>query len=295
MKLLTQLLLNGMATGAVYAMLAVGFGLVYRSTRVFHIAYGALYVSSTYLLFTAHRILALPLSISVIITILGTAGLGLLLEKLVYVHFWERRASEGVVLIASLGVFVVIENAIVLGFGNELKVISTGLEPAVRFSGLMLKKIQLVGIAVAGGSTLGIWLLLRSWPTARALWAMGDEPALIPVLGLPVRQLRSLAFLMSSTMLAFPACLISLEEGLDPRAGMRYLLVAAVAVFFGGVDRFIGWVTGGVGLALLQTLAIWRFSARWIDLVTFGLLLSVLLLRPQGLWGRSYRVEELAG
>ena len=83
-----------------------------------------------------------------------------------------------------------------------------------------------------------------------------------------------------------------LLNGMDPHVGMHYLLLGSVAVFFGGVDRYWAWGAGAMLLAALQSLAVWKFSAQWTDLVTFGVLIFVLLFRPQGLFGLRKRLEE---
>jgi branched-chain amino acid transport system permease protein len=293
-KLLCQLLLNGMASAGLYAMIAVGFGVVYRSTGVFHLAYGGLYVIASYALFSGVGLAHLPVAAALPLALLVTAAVGLGIEKCVYLPFYRRRASGGVVLIASLGVLIVIENGIALAFGNEARTITVGIEPSMRFAGLVLTRIQLIQFGVGSGAVLALWVMLRKWSIAQALWAMGDEPELIPVIGLPVRHLRALVFILSSLLIAIPACLISLDVGMDPHVGMNYLLIGAVAVFFGGVESFWGWTLGAVVLALLQSLAVWKFSARWTDLVTFGMLVAMLLFRPCGMLGSKRRIEESA-
>lgn len=294
MRLLLQLVINGLSTGALYAMMAIGFGLVYRSTRVFHLAYGGLYVLACYFLLTAMNYLKFPLASSLALTVIGTGLTGMLVEKAVYLPFLRRNASSGALLIASLGVYVVCENLVALLFGNGVKTISTGIEPSIKLSGFVIARLQAIQFAVGSGVILVVWWALRRWTLAKALWAMGDEPELIPVVGLPVKGLRTTILAASSVMIAVPASLISLDMGMDPHVGMSYVLIAAVAVFFGGVDSFWGWVTGGFGLALLQSLVIWRFSAQWLDLAAFGLIVAVLLLRPQGLLGMRRRIEDIS-
>jgi branched-chain amino acid transport system permease protein len=93
-------------------------------------------------------------------------------------------------------------------------------------------------------------------------------------------------------MAAIPACSLTLDIGIDPFVGLSYLLIAAVAVLVGGVDSYRGWVSGAATLAILQSLVVWKFSARWMDLVTFALLVIMLVFRPQGLVQNARRTEE---
>lgn len=271
---------------------AAGFGIVYRSFRVFHIAMGAQFVFSCYAFYFCVVRLGFPLMLAVAGALMLSILFALAIEGMVYRPFSRKGCSSGVAMIASLGVMIVVENVIALLFGNEVKTISNQLEPSVAFAGLRFTRIQLMqflvglGVFVAGGA------LVRYGKWFKAVWAMGDQPELLPVLGLPLSRLRLLVMAVSGILTAIAAMLISWDIGMDPHVGMHYLLLGSVAVFFGGTDRYWAWGAGAMLLSVLQSLAVWRFSARWTDLVTFGVLIFVLLFRPQGLFGVSKRLEE---
>jgi len=292
LNLLLQLLANGLANAALFAMLAVGFGLVWRSLRVFHLAYGGLFVASGYLFHTLTVLAGLPPWAAGAMTVTTSAGMGWLIELVLYRPFYRRHAGSGAVLIASLGVLVMLENGTALVFGNELKTVPREMATAVQIGAVRLTSLQLWGLGIGIVSVSVLWILVRRLRTFKALWAMGDQPDLIPVLGLPLYRLRALVLGIGTAMAAIPACVLTLDIGIDPFVGMSYLLIATVAVLAGGVDSYRGWVTGGVTLAILQSLVVWKFSARWMDLVTFGLLVAMLVFRPQGLVKNAKRVEE---
>ena len=193
---------------------------------------------------------------------------------------------------ASMGVLVMLENLVALIFGSEMRMVPRGVGSVVRFGPVQLTSIQLLGFVVGVGSVVILWVLVRRVRTFKALWAMGDQPELISVLGLPLYRLRAMALAMGTGMAAIPASVITLDVGIGPFVGMSYLLVAAVAVLAGGVDSYRGWMSGAVLLAVLQSLVVWQFSARWMDLVTFGLLVAILAFRPQGLVSNEKRAEE---
>ena len=292
MKLLLQLLVNGLVNAAIYGMLAVGFGLVYRTTSIFHIAYGGIYVFAAYFFYVFASLLHIPVLISGLISVLLTAFLGFLIEKGVYLPFYKKRAGSGVVLIASLGLFIVMENLVAMVFGNEVKVVAKGIEPSFNIGPVVLTRVQLVELISGILAMGGFWWVIRKMKVFKAIWAMGDEPELVPVMGIPLFRLRALVFALSSAFAALVACMVSWDVGLDPHMGMSYLLIAVVAVIFGGIDSYAGWVIGALVLAELQSLAVWKFSARWMDLITFALLVLILLTRPQGLLGAKKRLEE---
>lgn len=294
MNLFLQLLANGLVNGALYAMMAIGFGIVWRSLRVFHVAYGGLYVLCAYLFYTFTGRTGMHPILSILLTLACAAAAGWVMEYALYRPFYRRRVGSGAVLIASLGVFIVLENLIAMIFGNELQTISRGIAQTWRVGPVILAELQVLQFVVGVVVVTLLWILVRRLRIFKALWAMGDQPELIPVLGLPLFLLRNLALMVSTVLIAIPACLICLDIGTNPHVGMSYLLIAAVAVLVGGINSYAGWVGGAMVLAVLQSLVVWKFSARWMDLVTFGLLVAILLLRPRGLLEREKRVEETA-
>lgn len=292
MSLFAQLLGNGIVQGAVALLYAAGFGFVYRTFRVFHIAMGAQFVFSSYAFYFCVAVAGLPLVASVFSALLLSVLFAVTIELSVYRPFHRKGSSSGAVMIASLGVMIVVENLIALFFGNEVKTVSNQLEPSVVFCGLRFTRIQIVQFLVGTGVFALVGLLVHRVKHFKALWAMGDQPELVPVLGLPLSLLRLAVMSLAGVLVSIAAMLISWDIGMDPHVGMHYLLLGSVAVFFGGTDRYWAWGAGAMLLSVLQSLAVWRFSARWTDLVTFGVLIFVLLFRPQGLFGVSKRLEE---
>ena len=292
MNLFLQLMGNGIIQGALAACLAAGFGFVYRSFRIFHIAMGAQFVFSCYALYLFNIRMKLPLSLAIIAALIASVVFAWAIELAVYRPFFKKRCSSGVVMIASLGIMTIMENLIALIFGNEVKTISNQLEPSVVFWGLRFTRIQLLQFFISLAFFAGIGFSGRRIRRFKALWALGDQPELIYVLGLPMNFLRLAVMTLSGILIAIPAMLLSYDIGMDPHVGMHYLLLASVAVFFGGVDRYWAWGFGALLLTVMQSLAVWKFSARWTDLVTFGVLIFVLLFRPQGVFGTRKRLEE---
>lgn len=289
MTLLVQLLINGLVTGALYALVALGFGVVYRSTKVFHLALGAIYTAGAYGTYT---VLKWGKETGIIIGILTALIFGLLIERLVYRPLYKRDSSSGVILIASLGVYIFLVNLIALIFGNEVKILSPGIEPSYSFGGIILTRIQIIQF-IAGVLIILLWLiLLKKSRFFKAVWAMGDEPVLVRVLGLPLWRLRDAVFLLSSFLVAVSSILIGFDVGIDPHIGLPAFLIGAVAVFVGGIGNFSGWVASAFIIAELQSLVIWKFSARWNDAITFVVLIIVLLLKPQGVFSVKGRMEE---
>jgi branched-chain amino acid transport system permease protein len=292
MNLLLQLFANGLVNGALFALLACAFGLVYRSVRVFHIAFAGLFLISPYAAYAANVWLQAPIWLAMGLGVVVGAVAGYLLEEFLYHPFFRRKASNAAVMVASLGAFVVIENLLAIIFGNELRILDRELASSFGFGPISLTSIQAFQWLIAAAALVVLGMAIRKLRLFKAIWAMGDEPGLVPVLGLPLTRYRKIVFTLSAAFGGLASCLIAVDVGVDPHMGMSYLLIAAVAVLAGGIDRYAGWVLGGVVLALLQSLMVWQFSAKWMDLVTFAVLIVVLVVRPQGMLGLQKRLEE---
>ncbi len=292
MTLLLQLLHNALVNAAIYSLLAVGFGLVYRSMRFFHIAFGAVYIVSTYMVIAATVNFGLPLPPSIAIGLLIASVTGWIMDRTVYFPLENAGATPGVLFIASLGIYILFVNLIALLFGNEVKILLKGIEPSFSIGSLIFTRMQFIQFAVGWIVVLFFWIGIRKNTLIKGIWAMGETPVLVRVLGLPYKRMRTVVFTLSSALAGTASILTALDVGIDPHVGMQALLTGAVAVIVGGVDVFWGWIGGALILAVLQSIAVWQFSARWNDLITFGILIATLLLRPQGLFSPKKRREE---
>jgi branched-chain amino acid transport system permease protein len=293
--LLLQLLANGIINGCLFALLAVGFALIYNTTRVFHIAYGATYTVAAYLcyFFLVRMQWTIPAAIGG--TVLLTSLLGVLIQVFVYAPLERKRASLLVALLSSLGLDVVLVNLIPMFFGNETRVLRPGAEPVLTVGPVFLSGIQLAVLVTAALLLSLVLLLLRYSRLGSMVRAVRDDPILAVVMGIDQGQVRLAVFAAGSALAGMASILTALDVGVEPNVGMPALLVAAVALIIGGVGSFGGAVVGGFFLGVLQSLIVWRVSTRWTDTITFTLLILFLLFRPQGLLGTRHRLEEGTG
>jgi len=291
--LLPQLLFNGIAAGCLYSLVALGFGLIYNTTRIFHFAHGAIYTVSVYLLYALAIKANLPLWISIVIALCLTALLGIILEAGVYYPFVKRGVSLLVMMIVSLALYIVLVNLIALVFGNETKVLRPGIEKTYSFGSVILSQIQVIEILVFIFLFFGFVLLLKLTNLGKILRALRDNPDLVVTLGVNVKKVRQIVFALGSFLAGTAAILLGLDVGIDPQIGLSALLAGAVGVIIGGVGFFEGAALGGLSLGVLQSLVIWQTSARWQEAVTFGILILFLVFKPEGLLGQKRRLEEL--
>ncbi len=292
MTLLLQLLINALVNASIYSLLAVGFGLVYRSMRFFHIAFGAVYIIASYAVVAGLDISGFPLFFAIVAGVLVGGLSGVVMDKTVYLPLERTGATPTILFIASLGIYILIVNLIALFFGNEVRILSRGIEPSISIGSLIITRMQVVQFLVGWIIIILFWFIIRKNTFMKGIWALGETPTLVSVLGLPYGLMRTVVFALSSAFAGMASLLVALDVGIDPHVGMQALLTGAVAVIVGGVDVYWGWIGGALILAIVQSLAVWQFSSRWNDLITFAILIAVLLFRPQGLFSPRKRREE---
>ena len=287
-----QLLANGIVTGCVYALITLGLALVYNTTRIFHIAHGIVYTFSAYMFYTFARGLELNLFLSFLLGVISAVILGAAIEALLYWPFFRRGASLMVVFISSLGVYIFLVNFIAMLYGNETKVLSPGVEKTFHIGSVILTRIQIFEIVAFVLLFPLFVLILRTTKLGRLIRALSDNPILVTVLGADVRRLRIWIFGLGSLLAGVASCLTALDVGMDPHIGMSAFLMAAVSMIVGGIGNFEGAALGAFLLGIVQSLLVWKISARWTEALAFLILVLFLLFRPEGLVGKRRRLEE---
>ena len=198
-----QILINGLTSGLLYALVALGFSLIYSGTRIFDIGYGATYTASPYLflallpltsiIFGSGSIVAFVISIA--LTIVIASSFGFLFEITVYRPLYRKNAPTLVAFISSLGIYIVMVNLIALLFGNDTKILNPGLEPSFSFAGAIITRIQIIELVVPAFLILIMLLILKKTALGRNIRALSDNPTLLSVLVLAMYDFQYTSFI----------------------------------------------------------------------------------------------------
>ena len=285
-----QFLANGLITGILYSLAAVGFALVYNTTHVFHIAAAAVYTAAAYGFYFAAHTLGLPIWVAGVMAVLFAALLNVGCELVVYRPFLRRDASQMVVMLASIGLMTVIVNVTAMLFGNETKIIDNAIHPSLHIGSLILSRSQILQLTVGFAAIVVFAVFLRFSSFGLITRALGNDGTLFDVFGFDSGRTRLGVFALGGAFLGAASCLSAYDVGMSPHGGMSVLINAMVAMIVGGIGRFIACVAGGLLLGVLQALVVWKFAANWQPAVTFLILLVFLFFRPQGLFGARKRI-----
>ena len=290
--LLLQLCVNGLVAGAVYSLMAVGFALIYNSTRMFHIAHGAVFTIAAYAFYFFAVTLSVDFWLSAVAGIAAAALLGVLMEVGIYRPIRRLGGGLNSVLIASLGLMVLLQSLYAIAFSTETLTIRQGMLDTIIIGGIAVTSLNLVVGAIAIVAFVAIELFLRTSKYGQAIRALADNPTLANIQGIGTGRLYIIIFLVGSALAGVAGILVSLDVGVRPEMGLLTVLVAIVAVIVGGVGYLPGALVGAFILGVLQQVSIWKINSAWQEGVVFALLLIFLVTKPDGLFGGRFRVRQ---
>ena len=285
--LLLQLLCNGLVTGCALGMVAVSFSLVYSTTRIFHVAHAGVLSFGGYLTYALVQG-GLPLLPAAALAIAAAALAGAAIQSLLYARLERQGAAHLVVLIASLGLLAMIQNAISGIFTpNTLSFSFPWGNATLRIGGIILTRTQLLTALVGVAVYLALLGFVKRTPLGRRIRAVSSNPFLGQITRLQPQRMYVAVMMIASAVVAVPGILLGLDLGLQPYGGITLLLTATIAMIAGGVGSITGAFVIAVAIAVLQNLFLLVIPGEWSIGVTFAVFVAFMLLRPRGLFAAS--------
>ena len=285
-----QVIVNGAITGLEIAVLGLAFQLVYLPTKVFHIALGALYAVAPFLAWEAMQQGIPPLP-ALLIGIVGTGLLSGAAEVVNHGRLARRQASFAAHFISSLGIYIIVVQFVAIIWGNDPKVLRTGLDTITHVGSVVVSHTDWWMIGGCLGMVAGFFLWLQFTQVGLQFRGLADNPNELALRGYNIRRLRIVAFVLSGLMVGATSILSARDAGFWSHGGLSILLLAIVAAIIGGRFTFAGAVIGGFLLGIMRAEVEWYISARWTDAASFILLAAFLLFRPNGIVVRRARLE----
>ncbi len=285
--MLWQLILNGIIAGATVALMAIGFALVYNVARFFNFAHGVVFTAGAYFVFLLNAWMGLPFPASIFLATVLCALLGCALDLSVFRRLRRRGSPPLVLLLASLGIYIVLQNVISVVFGDDTKTIrSEMVEEGITVLGAKITLIQILIICVSTILVVAVTVLLKTTKMGRAMRAVGNDPELAKVSGIESDKVVLWAFAVGSALAGVAGILVALDVDMRPGMGMNALMMAVVAVIIGGVDSIPGVALGALLLGIAMHVGVWKISSQWQEAIAFLILLGFLLFRPEGFLGK---------
>ncbi|MHA3904321.1 branched-chain amino acid ABC transporter permease [Castellaniella sp. WN] len=286
--LLLQLLINGVQVGALYALIAVGFSLIFGSTKIFHFAHGATFTIAAYIFYYLYSILQLHWTVGVAAATAAVVVFGVSLDRWVYAPIQRHEGSFFTVFVASLGIGIIVQNLIGMIFGRGFVSVTSPLSRSMEIlPNLYVAPLSGIAILCALAFFFALQAFLMRTHVGMGLRALSENPELVRVYGLSPRRLSMVVFALGSLLVVPAAVLSASSSGLNPAVGHHVMLISLAATIVGGVGSLRGAAYAGLLLGITENLALMYLEPQWSEAVTFVVLFLFILFRPSGFFGRA--------
>ncbi len=284
-------LVNGISLGSIYAIIALGYTMVYGIAKMLNFAHGDIIMVGAYIIFCAAQYWNMPLPVSLLIAMVVCTALGITIEKLAYKPL--RQATSLAVLITAIGMSYLLQNTALLIWGANPKVFPDMIDTGSLslFGGqLLIKGETLITIAVNILIMIGLTLFTSRTRMGKAMRCVSEDRGAAELMGINVNSTISITFAIGSALAAIAGLLLcSSYPMLMPTTGSMPGIKAFTAAVFGGIGSIPGAMLGGVLLGVIEILGKAYISTELGDAIVFAVLIIVLLVRPTGLLGKAVR------
>jgi branched-chain amino acid transport system permease protein len=282
--ILVPAILNGLMTGAVYALIALGLTLIYGVLHIINFAHGALLTAAMFATFFAYQVLGLDPYIAAIGLTPLFFLLGYGLQRFIIgpaAHGEDRN-----ILLVTLGLAVVIENALLYGFRADTRTINLPYAfNVIEVGTAFLAVPRVISFAAVIAVALGLWLIMRFTDTGKAIRAVAKEKLGAELSGIDVAHVYAVTFGLGTACLAIAACLLMPTYYVNPGAGNAFVLIAFTIVVLGGMGSVPGALIGGLFIGVVESLSGLYLGESLGQIGIFVMFILVLLFRPSGLFG----------
>lgn len=286
-------LLSGLSLGSVYAIIALGYTMVYGIAKMLNFAHGDVIMVGGYIAYYAFTKFNMPPLIAIILSIIFSTVLGILIERLAYKPL--RQASSLSVLITAIGVSYFLQNVAQLLFGSDTKIFPVLLtDKNLRlFNGqLNVSYLTIITIISCFVIMVGLTLFINKTKIGKAMRACAQDKDAARLMGINVDTTISITFAIGSGLAAIASILLlSTYPSLSPTLGSMPGIKAFTAAVFGGIGSIPGALLGGLLLGIIENLTKAYLSTQLSDAIVFAVLIIVLLIKPTGLLGKKENVK----
>ena len=284
-------LINGLRTGSIYALIAIGYTMVYGIAKMINFAHGDIIMVGAYALYFSISVLGLPVPVALLLTVIVCSVLGVLIEKIAYKPL--RKAPPLAVLITAIGMSFFLQSSSLLIFGSTpIPFQSVIPNENIKVGPVTISSITLVTLVVTAVAMILLTLFINKTKLGSAMRAVSEDKGAAELMGINVNSTISMTFAIGSALAAVAGILyISQYQSMKPTLGALPGIKAFVAAVLGGIGSIPGAMLGGILLGLIESVSKAYISTELADAIVFGVLIVVLLFRPSGLLGKKKIVK----
>ncbi len=276
--------LNGLTTGAIYALVALGLTLIYGVLHIINFAHGTALMVALYAVYGLHAGFGLDPYLALPVVVPGMFAFGYALQRGVI-----ERAAHGKdenILLVTLGIAIVLENGALLAMRSDTRTIDTAVTLAtVAIGPATISLAKLIAFGGALALCAALWLVMSRSELGRSIRAVAREKTGARLVGIAVEHVHAMCFGIGLACLGAAACFLLPAYYVNPQVGAGFVLVAFTIVVLGGMGSFAGALLGGLGVGVVESLGGLWLGESLGQIGIFALFIAVLLFRPQGLFG----------
>jgi len=287
MNQLLQQLVNGLSIGSVYALMAVGYSLVYSIMNFSNFAHGGVIMLGAYFGFFGLTALKLPFFVAFIVASVGTALLAVLIERIAYKPLRARRAPFLYFIISAMGASIFLENIVIATIGPTFRTypVIFSRDP-IAFGPIAVGRLDLIMFAISAVCLFGLILFIEKTKTGKAIQAAAYNMKACALMGVNTDRVVLLVFALGGFLAGVAGVFFGMKYTVYPQIG-NITTKSFIAAVFGGLGSLPGAVIGSVLLGTIETLVSGYISSQYRDLIAFVILIGVLIVRPTGIMGKS--------
>jgi branched-chain amino acid transport system permease protein len=278
-----QILIYGAVSSAIYAMLAVGFTLIFGVARILNLAHGSFYALGAYAAYVLTSLLNVPLFLAAPIAVLLVALFGVVMER-----FLVRplRSSQLAVLMITLAVSLAVEQTLFIVFGSEYRNVPSFVADKLSIGGVDISGQRLLALVSGVLVLLILWLFIQRTRLGAAILAVSQDPEAAQYMGIPTNRIFSIVMAISAGTAALAGILVSPFLTVQPTMGLLPMVKAFAIVIVGGLGSIPGSIIAALILGYSETIVAYLVSTSWTELVSLVAVIITLMIRPSGILGR---------
>ncbi len=278
-----QILIYGAVISSIYALLAVGFTLVFGVARILNLAHGSFYALGAYGVYTLTANVHLPLWLAAVISVFCVGLLGVLIERILV---RPLRRSMLAVLLITLAVALMVEQILLLTFGSEARNVPSLIDATYHILDIDISGQRLLALAGSLIVLSGLWAFLQFTRLGTAVLAVSQDADAAQYMGIPSDRMYSIVMGVSAAIAAIAGVLVAPFQTVIPSMGLLPLVKAFAIVVVGGLGSIAGSIVGALLLGYSETIIAFKISIEWSQIVSVAAVLIALVLRPAGFFGK---------
>lgn len=287
MESLLQQLINGVSLGSIYALIALGYTMVYGIIKLINFAHGDIYMVGAYVGYTMIQNVGLSLIPAIIISMLFTAILGVVIEKVAYKPL--RGATRIATLITAIGVSYLLQNVVMYFMGAERRAFPSAVPNQIfRLGGLTISSQQIIIIVTTIVLMAALQIIVKYTRMGKAMRAVSTDMEAAQLMGINIDNVISFTFILGSALAGAAGVLVGIYyNSIDPLMGVTPGLKAFVAAVFGGIGIIPGAMVGGYLIGVIETMVSAFGGSMFKDAVVYLILIIILIVKPSGIFGKN--------